>query len=1042
MIRLNSGGGLPLAYRKQFGPELLPKSRTRCKRREADCRASILDIHSELVLRKRTDHRAIRFLARAVVFWGLASVVSANSAKAASRFDSWTTETGLPQNSVNAILQTRDGYLWIATYGGLVRYDGVQFTVFDRTTTGALGSNRIVQLMETADGSLWAGCEDGGVTRYKDGQFTAYSTADGLPENGVWAFALDAQGDLLVVTQRGVVRWGDGKFVRYPYERKNVNGSSSVFYYSSNNQPRLLYEAGSPIALIRGELARQAILSMFKDKASAVWVGTKAGLYRIANGVATHFSEKDGVPDSAVVTYYEDRGGALWMGTQDRGLLRFKDGRFERYSTADGLSSNSIASIFQDREGTLWIGTSNHGLNRLKRTVITSFSETEGLIGKNAYPIYQERSGDIWIGCGGLHVYHAGKFIRYAHTSSDAGPDQVPFAVVTSLFEDRDGVLWVGQVGGLYTFKDGQFVRRQLLPYSPFIWSIYQSGEGTMWFGMDRGLLKDTSGELTVYTTADGLAGNDVKVIIDDRQGGLWVGTYGGLSHLKDGRFVSYTQRDGLPSDRVRSLYLDSDGVLWIGTYDGGLGRLKDNTFTRYSTRAGLFDDGVFQILDDDRGNLWMSSNRGVYRVSKHQLNDFAEGKIQRITCISYGVEDGMLNSECNGGRQPAGIRAKDGKLWFPTLDGVVVIDPEAVPVNDQPPPVLIEGVQIDRSDVAYNQGVTIAPGKQNLEIRYAGLSFIDAHKIDFRYKMEGLDTDWVDVGDRRTAYYSHLPAGTYTFKVIAANSDGIWNIEGQSLSIVVLPPIWRTWWFDTLAALVVAAALAGLYRRRVARLERTNRAQAEFSKRLIQSQESERKRIAAELHDGLGQNLLVIKNRALLGMSDPDDAGRAILELGEISSTASQAIDEVRSIAHNLRPYQLDRLGLTMALEAIVKKVGESSKIEFKSHIDPVDDLLPPEAEINLYRIVQEAINNVVKHSRAVSAQVAVLREVSGITVSIHDDGRGFTILPAGKDGNRGMGLSGIQERARIIGARLTVQSAPGQGTTIVAKVDLPRPI
>jgi signal transduction histidine kinase len=541
------------------------------------------------------------------------------------------------------------------------------------------------------------------------------------------------------------------------------------------------------------------------------------------------------------------------------------------------------------------------------------------------------------------------------------------------------------------------------------------------------------------FNIANGLASNDVKIIRDDGEGGLWLGTWGGLSHLKDGKLTSYRQKDGLPSDRVRSLYLDQDGALWIGTYDGGLARLKDGRFTQYTTKNGLFDEGVFQILEDARGNLWMSCNRGIYRAAKQQLNELAERKIQRISCISYGVQDGMLNAECNGGRQPAGIKARDGELWFPTLDGVVVIDPDAVPLNTQPPPVMIENAIIDHDPVDIRTGVTLGPGKQNLEIGYAGLSFINAGKVAFKYRLEGLDRDWVDAGSRRIAYYSHLPPGDYVFKVIAANSDGVWNLEGASLHIVVIPPIWRAWWFDALMVLAIGAILVVAYRRRVSHLEKANLAQAEFSRRLIQSQETERKRIAAELHDGLAQNLLVIKNRAALGLA-PGDGKEAKVQLDEISSTVTQALEDVRSIAHNLRPYQLDRLGLTMALESMVRKVSESSTITFSADIDPVDGLLVPDAEINLYRIVQEAINNIVKHSGATRAQVTVMRDAAGLTVSIHDNGAGFSLQAGGAGGShkQGMGLTGIAERARILGAKLTLNSGPGHGTTIALRLDL----
>ena len=975
-------------------------------------------------------------------------------ALAGGRFDNWTTENGLPQNSINAILQTRDGYIWMATFGGLVRYDGVQFTVFTRGNTKGLGSNRALCLMETSDGALWVGTEDGGVSRLKEGTFTHYTTADGLPENNIWGFVADDENRLVVVTHHGAVCWQDDRFVPQSFTRKTINDASwAIYYYQAHNRTRLLEEPGSPLESLRAKLPDQTVTSVYIDGNNGIWVGAKNALMRMQDGVLTSFGEKHGVPGSAVVRWYEDRQGAIWMGTEGAGVLRFNDGRFNRYTTADGLSSDSISAIFQDREGTMWIGTSNAGLNRLKRQVIIDYSDHDGLIGKNAYPIYQDRSSDIWIGCGGLFRFREGKFTRYEHAAPPGlRADERPFVVPTALFKDRSGVLWMGAVGGLYTFESGRFTREKILPWPTFIWCIYQTSDGSMWFGCEAGLVryevrnevgyeaKYSAGRVEVFNTANGLASNDVKIIRDDGEGGLWLGTWGGLSHLKDGKLTSYRQKDGLPSDRVRSLYLDQDGALWIGTYDGGLARLKDGRFTQYTTKNGLFDEGVFQILEDARGNLWMSCNRGIYRAAKQQLNDLAEGRIQRICCVSYGVQDGMLNAECNGGRQPAGIKASDGKLWFPTLDGVVVIDPDAVPLNTQPPPVMIENAIIDRDAVDIRTGVTVGPGKQNLEIGYAGLSFINAGKVAFKYMLEGLDRDWIDAGSRRTAYYSHLPPGDYVFKVIAANSDGVWNLEGASLHIVVIPPIWRTWWFDALMVLAIGAILIVAYRRRVSQLEKANLAQAEFSRRLIQSQETERKRIAAELHDGLAQNLLVIKNRAVLGLAPAGEGKEAKVQLDEISSTVTQALEEVRSIAHNLRPYQLDRLGLTMALESMVRKVSESSTITFSADLDPVDGLLVPDAEINLYRIVQEAVNNIVKHSGATRAQVTVMRDAAGLTVSIHDNGAGFSPQAAGTGGShkQGMGLTGIAERARILGAKLTLNSAPGNGTTIALRLAL----
>lgn len=354
------------------------------------------------------------------------------------------------------------------------------------------------------------------------------------------------------------------------------------------------------------------------------------------------------------------------------------------------------------------------------------------------------------------------------------------------------------------------------------------------------------------YTTSDGLTTNDLHVLLESKTGDLWIGGYGGLTRFHDGRFVAVVPTEAARSDSIRSLYEDNDGVLWIGTYDNGLDRLKDGRMTRYTTVNGLYDNGAFQILEDAHANLWMSSNRGIYRVSKQDLNEFADNKRKTITSVAFGTIDGMLNAECNGGLSPAGARMADGTMWFPTQNGVAIIDPETVSRNPQAPPVVIESSLLDHLRQSVTGPLTILPGKENLEIQYTALSYIKSSQIQFRYKMDGLDADWIDAGSRRTAYYSHLPPGKYLFHVIAGNSDGVWNEAGQSLPVEVIAPFYRTWGFRTLVVIICGALMWTIAYYRIALLQRAQVAQQLFSQQLIASQEGERKRIAAELHDSL----------------------------------------------------------------------------------------------------------------------------------------------------------------------------------------------
>jgi signal transduction histidine kinase len=470
--------------------------------------------------------------------------------------------------------------------------------------------------------------------------------------------------------------------------------------------------------------------------------------------------------------------------------------------------------------------------------------------------------------------------------------------------------------------------------------------------------------------------------------------------------------------------------------------RFKEAKFTSYSAKDGLFDDGVFHILEDAHGYFWISCSRGVYRVSKRDLNAFASGDLKKVTSTSYGKIDGMLSIECNGGVDPSGIKARDGKFWFPTRDGEVVIDPESVAHDSVPPSVMIETALVDDVVTAVNAPLRIPPVRPNVEISYTAPNFINAAQTHFKYRLEGLDSDWVDAGGRRIAYYSHLPPGKYVFHVIAGNSDGVWNHEGKTLAITVLTPFYETRWFQTLVLLTLGALIAMAWKYRVSQLQRAQAAQQAFSRKLIASQEAERKRIAAEMHDSLGQRLVVIKNLAYLLLRSKKGApteGSDAQTIAEISDEASSALAETREISYNLRPFQLDRLGLTKAIEAMVRTTGTASGIRFTSELDNIDDVFPEDLRINFYRIVQESLSNIMKHAQATEVTVCVKRRIENVILTIEDNGRGFP--PDERSSllsKSGFGLTGMDERARLLGGELKVRSTQGTGTTVLFEIPL----
>ena len=964
------------------------------------------------------------------------------------RFDAWTTDNGLPQNGVRTITQTPDGYLWFTTFDGLVRFDGVKFTVFDKNNSKGIINNRFVTIEAFADGSLWAGTEAGDLTIYRDGVFVSYPK-EIVPDTQIYAFSGDADGTVLIETDKSFYKLVEEKLV---FVRRNENDGTLKKIYKGNFARWDIYldktvrtKDGDvkvyPVAIKNVDYYNDNI---FEDETGGFWIGDLDKLvYFGADGGMTEYGTEDGYPKNGMAhRFWKDADGSLWFATgrfqiPGVGLVRFKDGKFKIFGAAEGLSDNHIFSVFKDREGTIWLAT-DKGLNRLRRQIISSLSKADGLAENEVYPILRAKDGSVYIGTtGGLSHYKDGKFSRINLRFADSLRAEPS---IQSLWEDADGRLWVGALGGLFVVENGKARRLEgLFDGVRTVSAIHSDRFGNIWLGTEyEGVVQYKDNKVVAkYSIAQGLPSTDIKAIYEAKNGKLWFGTYGGISVAEceaenlNCRIKTYTTADGLASNSVRSIYEDADGVFWIGTYDGGLSRLKDGRFFNFNTGNSLFSNGVFATVEDERGNFWMSSNKGIFRASKQTLNDFADGKLDHYESFAYGKSDGMLSTECNGGRQPSWMKTEDGKIWFPTLEGVAIVDPNNLEINLLPPPVEIESVSVDRENVDFSQTVKIEPSNIYLDIKYTGISFIKSDQIPFRYKLEGLDDEWVDAGTKREVNFTRLPPGEFTFKVIAANSDGVWNTEGKSFKLVVYAPFYKTWRFW--AILLVALAGIGflVYRFRVKQLRKINESQEAFSRRLIESQEAERKRIAQELHDGLGQNLLIIKNRAVLGLRvDGKDE-----QFSEIQDSATDALNEVRAISYNLRPLHLERLGLTSTIEEMIEEIEEISSIKINCHIEPIDDLFTPENEINFYRVVQECLNNVVKHSSAEIAAVEIYRERGQVFLKVKDNGCGFDPNEVGK--RHGLGLNGISERVKILGGTYSIISEKGKGTTVSVEIN-----
>ena len=938
----------------------------------------------------------------------------------------------MPQNSVVAIVQTRDGYIWLGTFGGLARFDGVKFTIFNTANTPALKSSRITTLYEDQSGVLWIGAETGDIARYENGAFTAFDVPDSGATNMVEAMLVDREGALWVADSHGVIRY------------LHADASVSVRYDASS---------GLPDSHVR---------SICEDTNGNVWLAGLFHLARVRGNEIKLFTDANGLPDNRLNKILRARNGGVWVVTRTAvGLL--KDERF--YKTVDrvkdevaflagdesgsiwygdrnslyklseesnqpqqyeALSSMTTRSSLVDREGNLWVGTLGDGLIRWKKRQVSTITRADGLLADDINSIVEDSSGAIWIAGLGLARWKDGHI-----TDQIQEPEFI--GIFYALQIDHNGVLWAGGSFGLASVVGGKLEihRAKLTEREIEVKSLFEDSKGQLWVGRRGGGLQEyRDGKFITYTRKDGLVNDDVRFITEDRAGALWIGTVGGLSRLKDGAFTNYTTLEGLSNNFVRAVFEDND-TLWIGTYGGGISRFRNGKFSTVTSREGLFDDVVSRILPDRHDNFWILGNRGIFMVSRNSLNEVADGKIRTLTCGSYGVADGMISSEGNGGSTPAGWITRDGRMWFPTIRGVVIIDPEQI--NRQPPSVTIEQALSDRQPLDMRAPLVLYPGRDDLEIHYTGLSFAKPEQVNFRYKLEGLDDDWLDVGQRRVAYFTRLPPGHYTFRVMAANAEGIWSEQSASLSITIVPPFWRRWWFVALAIVTVCGMVALGFGIRLRQLKKAQLGQEDFSRRLLSAHESERSRLAGELHDGLGQDLLIIKNWAQLGLTQMSEREPAREQLEEISSTASHALEEARSIARNLRPFQLERFGLTAALQYMIRQVENSSGIAITARIQTIDHLFPPDAEISLYRIVQESLNNIVKHSGATEATVHITCYIQSVHFFISDNGHG--VRPdhdADTVPKIGFGLTGIAERVRLLGGRYSIQSLPGQGLSI----------
>jgi signal transduction histidine kinase/ligand-binding sensor domain-containing protein len=999
----------------------------------------------------------------------------------------WQTGEGLPQDSVTSIVQTPDGYLWVATFNGLARFDGARFTVFDEGNTPALQSSRLVRLDVGYDGRLWIINEQGGLAQLWQGRFRSWTDREGVPAAGVAAVIRGPHRRALLVDRAGGVSRLEGeKWIPDPLS--GVAGADRVSFAMDPHERLWVLSlrkrclgllAGGQVDWLQGPNGGEpaAVRGLAFGRGGGLWVVLTNRIWHYEceakEWKATDWVLPESVRSLTCIT--EDRQGDLWVSSYGCGVLHFgPEGAYELFTTAEGLSHDAVRALWADQEGSLWAGTDGGGLNRIRRKTVTTYGLRDGLSGEVVMGLApdQHERGSLWIGLngGGLNRLRNPKSIGPLFE-----PRLLTNAYVYGVLEDRQGGLWVGAYDrGILHYADGRLMplaKSNEWADKPLLAAL-EDRSGAIWLGGSFGLLRYQRGQLTKLNSQLGWSNLTVRALAEDRAGNVYVGSYGkGLSRYTRGQWTHYRERDGLADDHIGCLYVDGEDQLWIGTFNGGLSRWKHGRFANVSMREGLPSNSISSIVEDGDGHLWLGSSRGLFRVRKVQVDELAQGRRHVVTGRTYGLGEGLATLECGGGAQPAACRTDDGRLWFATVKGLTVVDPAKLPVSSSPVPVVLEEVLVDGKPLGVSvvtgkmvvspgpsarkaqqvsapvpilagratvdkstAALIVPPGSERVEFRFTGLSFLAPEQMRFRFQLEGFDADWIDGGNQRLTSYTHIPPGDYVFRVSACNNDGVWSEPGAALGFVVLPPWWATWWFRLAALLTVAALFFGWVELRLSRVRQQQALQEAFSRRLIASQEDERRRIAGELHDGLGQNLVLIRNRAELGIRQLVPPPALEEQLREISAAAAQSLEEVRSTAHALRPYELERLGLTRAVEDAAQKAAGTSGVKFACDMDSVDGLLPQEIEVALFRIVQEALNNVLRHAHASEVIIELKKEAGWLRLTVLDNGCGFDAAsPAGK---AGFGLANMTARTKMVRGKLHIDSAPGRGTALTVRL------
>lgn len=1044
------------------------------------------------------------FLIPCWFFFAFANDEAVKKPKSLTQFthEVWQTDDGLPQNSINCIVQTPDGYLWMGTQEGIVRFDGVQFTIFDKRNTPQIKNNYISALYVDRDGKLWIGTYDGGLVTHANNTFRAITGIKKFENSHIRSIYEDDMGGIwIAVRGRGVIRIDTIRHQSFDTTNGLVHNEAWAFAQDAKRRVWIATDGGISIfdkGVLRSFTKKEGLLSNNVNSITPapnnrMWLGTNHGLMRVPidpddSTLFEKYTVDNGLPHRIVYSTFLDTKGQLWVGTRN-GVALLNKGSISAFTVSDGLSYDHVMSVFVDREENVWIGTDGGGLNVLRNGLFTTFTTKEGIPSNVIWTLYEDQQQRLWIGTdnGLVAMNHERTRILSTYTKKDGLYDNEIYSVAV----DQRGVIWVATVNGVNIIEKGivKGIEPLSLTHNQITGHVFADSKDRVWVATTgNGLLLYVNGRYVKrYTEIEGLASSYVNAIAEDRKGNIWVGTDGGgASVINDTGIVSYSIKNGLSSNFIHTIYHDESNAAWLGTFGGGINRIKDGVVTSITAQQGLFDDALFQILKDDYGRMWFTSNKGIFHVTADELNDCADGRTAQIHSITYGTEDGLKSVECNGGVQPAGWKTQDGSLWFPTSGGVAMIHPRAIATNQQPPLVVVEEMIVDNVPVDLSHGIMIPPGKERYEFRFTGLSFVNPKKVRFKVKLEGYDKVWDDIGARRAAYYTHIPPGTYTFRVIAANSDGVWNETGASLVFVRGAYFYETNIFYASIVVVMLIGWYSFYKYRVRTIERRQqelesivamqtrdlRDEQQKTERLLFESEQQKK-IAEKANEMKTQLLDMVAHdlkSPLISMSgltkeikqSAQLTGRSGEYLAMIQGGTERMVALINDLL-NISAIESGELHFNMERINIVEIAGmtvDAFQLQARQKSQSLVFVPQPTMEIYVYADtirIQEAIENLISNAVKYSPhnseiRIGVDRMNTKVRFWVKDSGPGlsdddkrrifkkFQILSAKPTGNEvatGLGLAIVKEIVHAHKGTVSVESEPGKGSTFVIELD-----